>query len=93
MSRVLSTDQARQAVANLGRIVDGDLVGQLGALRAEGATLSDPNVWDGMEAARFRGETWPQAESALRQMIEALQQLRTYVQTINQNIMTAGGNA
>ena len=91
--RVLSTDHARAAVGRVQAIVDSELVERLARLRAEGATLSDPNVWDGMEATRFRSELWPSTSAALQQAIEALQHLQARVQIINHNIMVAGGNA
>ena len=89
--RVLSTDTARQSISKMQTIITGALAEQISALNSEGQTLSDPNVWDGALAQRFRGE-WPQMNSSLQKAKEAVEQLRQQIQTINQNIMTAGGN-
>jgi len=93
MNRVLSTDQARTSIDRIRSLANDQLTGDLRALQAEGATLSDPNVWDGIEAGRFRGDTWPAVDGALQQAVAALQGLQQQVQIINQNIMTAGGNS
>ena len=92
MSRVLSTDQARISIDRIRGLANEQLTGDLRALQAEGAMLSDPNIWDGIEASRFRSETWPNVDRALLQAVSALQSLQQQVQVINQNIMTAGGN-
>lgn len=92
MTRVLSTDQARASIERIRSLANDQLTAELSALQAEGATLSDPNVWDGMEAARFRADTWPSVDSALKQAVTALQSLQQHAQAINQNIMVAGGN-
>ena len=93
MSRVLSTDQARTSIDRIRSLANDQLTGELRALQSEGSMLSDPNVWDGMEASRFRSSTWPSVDSALKQAVAALQGLQQQIQVINQNIMTAGGNA
>jgi len=93
MTRVLSTDQARASIDRIRSLANDQLTSELSALQAEGSTLSDPNIWDGIEAARFRGDTWPSVDSALKQAVSALQSLQQQVQVINQNIMAAGGNA
>jgi len=93
MNRVLSTDQARSSIDRIRSLANEQLTGDLKSLQTEGATLSDPNVWDGIEAGRFRGETWPNVDRALQQAVAALQSLQQQVQIINQNIMTAGGNS
>ncbi len=92
MSRVLSTDQARTSIDRIRVLATQQLTGELQDLTSHGRVLSDPNVWDGVEALRFRAETWPSVETALRQAITALQGLQQQVQVINQNIMVAGGN-
>ena len=92
MSRVLSTEQARVAIDRIRALANERLVAELRTLSAEGATLSDPNVWDGVEAMRFRSDTWPGVDNALHQAVAALQSLQQQVQVINHNIMAAGGN-
>ncbi|MDG2262386.1 MAG: pyrophosphorylase [Actinomycetota bacterium] len=93
MTRVLSTDQARASIDRIRSLANDQLTSDLSALQAEGSTLSDPNIWDGLEAARFRGDTWPSVDRALKQAVSALQSLQQQAQSINQNIMAAGGNA
>ncbi len=89
--RVLSTAQAREAVKELQRILSSDLQSQITALNKAANTLSQPDVWDGRSAAKFRSE-WPQQQKALTQARETLEKLRESAQTINQDIMAAGGN-
>jgi uncharacterized protein YukE len=91
--RVLSSDQGKASISKLQAIVSGGLSEQISALKAEGQILSDPNVWDGVLAEDFRANTWPSAASALDQTAQALEELRARVQTINTDIMSAGGNA
>ena len=89
--RVLSTAAAREAIQRMQQIINGPLVDQIRALDNQGRTLSDPNIWDGNLAQQFRSE-WPNTHNALQKTQQALEELRRNVQTINQNIMTAGGN-
>jgi uncharacterized protein YukE len=89
--RVLSTETAKQSITKMQQIINGPLMEQINALNREGQTLSDPNIWDGNLARQFRGD-WPQMHSALTKAQEAVEQLRTSAQRINQDIMTAGGN-
>ncbi len=90
--RVLSTGTAREAIMRFQSIVQGDLLSQIQNLNAQGTILSQPDVWDGRLAQEFRSN-WPQINSQLMQMQQTLVELREKVQQINQNIMTAGGNA
>jgi uncharacterized protein YukE len=92
-TRVLSSDTGRASITRIQSILAGGLSEQIAALQVEGETLSDPSVWDGMRAEEFRGSTWPAASSGLRQAAEALAELQRQVQTINSDIMAAGGNA
>jgi uncharacterized protein YukE len=92
-TRVLSSDEAKQAITRMQAIVNGGLTEQLAALNREGTTLSDANVWDGQLAANFRGNTWPGMYQALENMKAQLEMLRNEINTINLNIMQAGGNA
>jgi uncharacterized protein YukE len=90
--RVLSTEQARTAIAQVQSIVDGGLAEQIARLDAQGRVLSSPDVWDGQLAAQFRDSTWPQTKSALDRARQELDLLREQLQKITQNIMLAGGN-
>jgi hypothetical protein len=91
-TRVLSTDQARSSIVRMQAIIHSGLPGELTALHNEGRVLSDPAIWDGVEAARFRSDTWPATARALAQCIDALEVLQVHIARVNQNIMTAGGN-
>lgn len=93
MSRVLSTEQAKSAIAQVQGIVTGGLTDQISALDGQGRVLSDPNVWDGPLAAQFRGSTWPETKAALDKAKQELEQLRVQLQKISQDIFSAGGGA
>jgi uncharacterized protein YukE len=71
--------------------LDGPLLEQINALNREGQTLSQPDVWDGSLASKFRSD-WPQVHQTLTKVREALEELRGKLEQINQNIMQAGGN-
>lgn len=89
--RVLSTATAREAITRFQQIVNGPLVQQITDLNNEGQRLSDPTNWDGRLATEFRGY-WSDTHQKLLGIQRALEDLRQQVQTINQNIMQAGGN-
>ena len=91
-TRVLSSEQGKASISRIQQILVGELSSQIKALNTEGTTLSDPNVWDGALAEQFRGE-WPTTKAALDKAAEAVEQLRTKAQTINTDIMAAGGNS
>jgi Asp-tRNA(Asn)/Glu-tRNA(Gln) amidotransferase C subunit len=93
MSRVLSTEQAKTAIQQLQSIVNGGFTDQITQLDAQGRILSDANVWDGPLAATFRGSTWPETKAALDKAKTELEQLRTQLDKISQDIFTAGGGA
>ena len=93
MSRVLSTDQAKSAIQQMQSIINGVLTDQISQLDAQGRLLSDPNVWDGPLAERFRGSTWPGTRAALDKAKVELEELRGQLQQIAQNIFTAGGGS
>jgi hypothetical protein len=93
MTRVLSTEEARSAIQQMQQIIDGGLADQIGRLDAQGRTLSDPNVWDGPLATRFRSSTWPETRAVLERAKQELEQLRAQLATISQNILAAGGGS
>jgi len=90
--RVLSTEQAKVSIARMQAIIGSGLAQELNGLQAEGRILSDPGVWDGLEATRFRSDTWPSVSRALAQCVDALDALQQHIARVNQNIMAAGGN-
>lgn len=93
MSRVLSTEDAKTAIRQIQSIVGGSFTEQISQLDAQGRILSDPNVWDGPLAAQFRGSVWPETKGALDSVTRELEELRTQLDQIAQNIFTAGGGA
>ena len=93
MSRVLATEQAKQAITQLQSLINGGFTDQITQLDAQGRTLSDANVWDGPLAEKFRGSTWPETKAALDKAKTELEELRGQLQQISQNIMQAGGGA
>ncbi|QIK62948.1 pyrophosphorylase [Leucobacter viscericola] len=91
MSRVLSTQQAKDAINQVKAIITGGLQDEITKLDGQGKVLSDPNVWDGPLAIKFRGEVWPDTKTALDNVKTELDGLREQLDTIAQNIFTAGG--
>ena len=92
MTRVLSSEEAKTAITQMQSIISGGLMEQIRSLDAQGQRLSDPNVWDGRLATDFRQNTWPETNRALDTLLQQLEELRTKLQAINADIMTAGGN-
>lgn len=93
MSRVLSTAEAKTAIQQVQSILNGGFTDQISQLDAQGKILSDPNVWDGPLATQFRGSVWPETKTALDKVKSELEELRTQLDQISQNIFTAGGGA
>ena len=91
VSRVLSTTEAREAIARMHAVIGGGLTDQVGQLKQQGQRLSDPNVWDGSLAGQFRA-TWPQTAAMLDRITADLEELRVRIDRVNADIMTAGGN-
>ncbi len=89
--RVLSTEAARSAIQRMQAILSGELEAQVTQLKRQGDILADPNVWDGPYASQFRGSIWAETSHALDRTVKALDDLRTAVQRVNENIMSAGG--
>jgi len=90
--RVLATPEAEQAITRIQTILTGEFTNQIKALDKEGTTLSQPDVWDGPLAQKFRGD-WQQTNAALDKVTQQLLELQTQLDKIRQNIMTAGGGA
>lgn len=91
MSRVLSTEEAKAAIRQMQSIIGGGFTDQIKQLDSQGQILSDPNTWDGPLAAQFRGTVWPETRSALDKAAQELEQLRSQLDQIAQNIFSAGG--
>lgn len=91
--RVLSTEEAKAAIRDIQRIINGGLTDQLQALDTDGKTLSDPNKWDGPLASQFRTDTWPQTKAALEKAKTELNELHEQLSKIATNIFQAGGGA
>jgi len=91
MTRVVSSAEAQSAITQMQSIINGGLMEQIRNLDAQGQKLCDPNNWDGKLAADFRGQ-WPETNRALDNVVMQLEELRNKVQSINKEIMSAGGN-
>jgi uncharacterized protein YukE len=91
MPRVLSTDTARSSITTMSSIINGGLADEISQLDNQGRTLSQPDVWDGGLATRFRA-TWPEMSKRLQAVRADLDQLRQDVDRINADIMAAGGS-
>ncbi|NLV54227.1 MAG: pyrophosphorylase [Acidimicrobiales bacterium] len=88
----LTTHTAATASATMGTIINGELAEQISNLIAQGNLLEDPAVWDGVHAATFRG-SWPNTRTQLNEAVEQLGVLRTNIERIRTDIVTAGGGA
>ncbi len=93
MSRVLSTEAAKNAINSIQTIVDGGLTTEIQNLNTQGTILSDPNNWDGPLALNFRDGTWPEVQQALNNALQELTDLRQQLSQISTNIFTAGGGS
>ncbi|MDO4259246.1 MAG: hypothetical protein Q4C87_06980 [Actinomycetaceae bacterium] len=91
--RVLASPEAQSSIATMQGIIDGGLGDQIAKLDAEGNKLSDPNVWDGPLAERFRSSTWPDTSGALKKVQQELLELRAYLEQVQREIMAAGGGS
>ncbi|SNQ47114.1 Pyrophosphorylase [Frankia canadensis] len=92
MTRVVSTDTARDAIGRMQQIINSGLSQEIKNLEHEGQLLSDPNNWDGGLAVQFRTDIWPQTKTALDNAVTQLGLLQQKVSQINTDIMTAGGS-
>ena len=89
--RVLATQEGVQALRRMRDIINGPLLEQINSLNQQGQLLSQPNVWDGQLATRFRSQ-WPDMDRALKTLQQQLEELRQQSEQINRNILSAGGN-
>ena len=89
--RVLTTVRAEQAIMSMKRIIDGGLADQLKALDAQCRILSDPSVWDGETAIKFRKDVWPATKAALDKARAQLDELRGSMGKVSGEIFKAGG--
>lgn len=90
--RVLSSATAVTTIAAMQSTIDGGLQSAIDALHQQGATLMDPNVWDGRLAVQFRSE-WPATDQSLVAARQKLDELRQFIHLVTTNILAAGGNA
>lgn len=90
-ARVLSTDEAKNAITQIQNIINNGLTAQIAALDTQGQVLSDPNNWDGPLADQFRGSTWPETKAALDKAKTELEESQGQLNQIATNIFTAGG--
>jgi len=91
MTRVLATEEAKTAITQMQNIINGGLTEHIKNLDTQGQRLSDPHVWDGKLANDFRSQ-WPETNQVLQNVLQKLEELRSHIHSINQDIMTAGGN-
>ena len=91
--RVLSSPEAKAAIAQMQQIINSGLEGELSKLNSQGAVLSDPQNWDGPLANTFRSSTWPETKAALEKARTELNELHQQLSKIATNIMTAGGGS
>ena len=91
--RVLSTEEAKAAIRDIQRIINGGLTEQLSQLDTNGQKLSQPDNWDGPLATTFRSQTWPQTKAALEKCKAELEDLHQQLNKIATNIFTAGGGS
>ena len=89
--RVLSTEAAQNAITQIKSITDGGLTDQLNGLETQGQVLCDKSNWDGPLADKFSNETWPSLSSALKQMVEQINELQQQTQQISSDIFSAVG--
>ena len=86
MSRVLSTDEAKDSIRQIQSIINNGLTEQITALDQQGQVLSTPDVWDGPLAEQFRSQVWPETRSALEKAKAQLEELRSNLDKIATDI-------
>lgn len=92
-ARVLSTEEAKQAIAQLQNIINNGFVEQIQQMDAQGKKLSDKNVWDGPLANQFSGNIWPDTHKALMNAKDKLIELQQNLDKISTDIFQAGGGS
>lgn len=88
--QVLATAEALQRVSQLRQVLEGPLQRTIRDLLGCGETLSRPDVWSGPGADVFRASAWPRTSSAVRRVLEQLEQLQSSSSGIISEIMAAG---
>lgn len=89
--RVMATEEGQAAISAIQAILNGDLNTSISGLIQQGTKLSDPSVWDGGNAGKFRAD-WPNIQGALKNVQGQLAQLQSDLQLAHTKIMHAGGN-
>ena len=84
--RVLSTMTAKETIVKMQQLLNGPLMEQIQQLAQQGQTLSDPNIWDGQLAIKFRGE-WPPTHQSLIKTQQALEELRAIEDDVDANTL------
>ncbi len=90
--RVLATEDGQQAISGIQTILGNGLTGNIQGIIQHGNRLSEPGVWDGGNAGKFRAD-WPTIQSSLNSVLKQLEQLQNDLQLAHTAIMHAGGNA
>lgn len=90
--KVLSTPEAEAAYNRMREIIFSGLAEQIDELNRQGQILSDPGVWEGALAQRWRGD-WPSVHQGLLRAKETVTEVRQHAEDINRAIQAAGGNA
>ncbi len=91
MARVLAGDEAVAAINKMKTNINQGLDAEIKAIIDSGRTLSQPDVWDGDLAIRFRNE-WPNTSRQLEEAKAELERLNQQIDQISKNILSAGGN-
>ncbi len=88
--KVLTTPEAEAASQQMGSIINGSLETEISNLIKQGDILANPSVWEGRHAGTYRSG-WPNTATQLREALTELGNLRTAVERVRADIMTAGG--
>src|SRR4030088_1618861 len=89
--RVLATDSARQAAQRMRALLERGLPQQLQQVVVLGTTLAKPRVWEGREAAAFRGG-WPRARQSMASAMTGLSSLSTHADQVLADVTKAGSD-
>ncbi len=88
--RVLTTAEAPAAATQMGSIINGTFASDVRNLDNQGKKLSEPNIWDGPHAQKFR-DAWPRINTTLTNLLSQLGDLQQAVKNVNDDIRHAGG--